>query len=87
MSIQYLFVKCELFKAEKEKKLRAMGRALTDLKQEMMSAAQEGGSAIGHNKADDDAEERSRKDKEIIQVRSVQVTCTQVSIVIVLIIN
>jgi hypothetical protein len=63
-----------------------MGRALTDLKQEMMSAAQEGGSAIGHNKADDDAERR-RKDKEIIQVRSVQVTCTQVSIVIVLIIN
>ena len=57
------------FKAEKEKKLRAMGRALTDLKQEMMSAAQEGGSSIGHNtKPDEDAEERRRKDKEAIQV-------------------
>jgi hypothetical protein len=36
--------------AEKEKKLRAMGRALADLKSEMLLAAQEGGSTIGHSK-------------------------------------
>ena len=45
-----------------------MGRALADLKSEMLLAAQEGGSTIGHTKQDDDMEDRRRKDKEMIQV-------------------
>ena len=49
-----------------------MGRALADLKQEMLIAAQEGGTGSGltgsHNKPDEDMEERRRKDKELINV-------------------
>jgi hypothetical protein len=47
-----------------------MGRALADLKQEMLSAVQEGGSTIGHTKQDEDWEDKRRKDKEMIQVRT-----------------
>ena len=49
-----------------------MGRALTELKQEMLIAAQEGGTGSGltgsHPKQDEDMEERRRKDKDLIQV-------------------
>ena len=49
-----------------------MGRALAELKQEMLIAAQEGGTGSGltgsHNKPDEDMEERRRKDKELINV-------------------
>ena len=48
-----------------------MGRALADLKSEMLLAAQEGGSTIGHTKQDDDMEDRRRKDKEMIQVSNI----------------
>ena len=48
-----------------------MGRALADLKQEMLSAAQEGGGGgLGHTKPEEDAEERKRRDKETIQVKT-----------------
>jgi hypothetical protein len=67
--------------AEKEKKLRAMGRALADLKQEMLSAAQEGGGGgLGHSKPEEDVEERKRRDKEAIQV--IKRDAVQVSLVI-----
>ena len=45
-----------------------MGRALADLKSEMLLAAQEGGSTIGLSKQEDDLEAKRRKDKEMIQV-------------------
>ncbi len=45
-----------------------MGRALADLKQELLAAAQEGANLAGQGKTEEDAEERRRVDKEIIQV-------------------
>lgn len=63
--------KFNFYQAEKEKKLRAMGRALADLKQELLVAAQEGANLVGQGKAEEDAEERRRLDKDIIQVKKI----------------